>query len=140
LYRTGGLRSANLGFTATLGRDAVASFFYFSSYEYLKAKFTPEGAEKPGVMGILNAGGAAGNKCKNRFTSSLVCFTLCFLTRSRSRVNNFIRLLFCSYTGILNWAAALPIDTLKSKLQIAPLGQYPNGIRSVFKEGKYHFR
>jgi len=36
--------------------------------------------------------------------------------------------------GILNWAVALPVDTLKSKLQVAPEGKYPNGIRSVFKE------
>eukprot|EP00123_Amoebidium_parasiticum_P019525 comp26309_c0_seq1/m.47095 comp26309_c0_seq1/g.47095 ORF comp26309_c0_seq1/g.47095 comp26309_c0_seq1/m.47095 type:complete len:317 (-) comp26309_c0_seq1:587-1537(-) len=34
--------------------------------------------------------------------------------------------------GMLNWAAALPIDTLKSKLQTAPEGKYPHGIRSVF--------
>jgi len=36
--------------------------------------------------------------------------------------------------GIANWIAALPIDTLKSKLQVAPEGQYTNGIRSVFTE------
>jgi solute carrier family 25 carnitine/acylcarnitine transporter 20/29 len=36
--------------------------------------------------------------------------------------------------GIANWAVALPIDTLKSKLQVAPEGKYPNGIRSVFSE------
>lgn len=34
--------------------------------------------------------------------------------------------------GIFNWLAALPVDTLKSKLQVAPEGKYPNGIRSVF--------
>jgi len=36
--------------------------------------------------------------------------------------------------GVLNWLPALPIDTLKSKLQVAPAGKYPNGIRSVFVE------
>jgi len=36
--------------------------------------------------------------------------------------------------GIANWLVALPIDTLKSKLQVAPAGKYPNGIRSVFPE------
>eukprot|EP00004_Rigifila_ramosa_P017793 TRINITY_DN4374_c0_g1_i2.p1 TRINITY_DN4374_c0_g1~~TRINITY_DN4374_c0_g1_i2.p1 ORF type:complete len:322 (+),score=58.93 TRINITY_DN4374_c0_g1_i2:42-968(+) len=36
--------------------------------------------------------------------------------------------------GIFNWLACLPVDTLKSKLQIAPEGKYPNGIRSVFAE------
>ena len=36
--------------------------------------------------------------------------------------------------GILNWLPALPIDTLKSKLQVAPEGTYKHGIRSVFRE------
>jgi solute carrier family 25 carnitine/acylcarnitine transporter 20/29 len=36
--------------------------------------------------------------------------------------------------GIFNWIAALPVDTLKSKLQVAPEGKYPNGIRSVFAD------
>jgi solute carrier family 25 (mitochondrial carnitine/acylcarnitine transporter), member 20/29 len=34
--------------------------------------------------------------------------------------------------GILNWLFAIPIDTMKSRLQVAPEGKYPNGIRSVF--------
>eukprot|EP01108_Squamamoeba_japonica_P003127 TRINITY_DN2583_c0_g1_i1.p2 TRINITY_DN2583_c0_g1~~TRINITY_DN2583_c0_g1_i1.p2 ORF type:complete len:220 (+),score=108.48 TRINITY_DN2583_c0_g1_i1:294-953(+) len=38
------------------------------------------------------------------------------------------------FAGILNWVAALPIDTLKSKLQVAPEGTYKHGIRSVFRE------
>ena len=37
------------------------------------------------------------------------------------------------FAGMLNWVVALPIDTLKSKLQVAP-EKYPNGIRSVFSE------
>jgi solute carrier family 25 carnitine/acylcarnitine transporter 20/29 len=36
--------------------------------------------------------------------------------------------------GILNWVAALPFDTLKSRLQVAPEGKYKHGIRSVFVE------
>mmetsp|Transcript_3777 Transcript_3777/g.4188 ORF Transcript_3777/g.4188 Transcript_3777/m.4188 type:complete len:309 (+) Transcript_3777:47-973(+) len=36
--------------------------------------------------------------------------------------------------GVLNWLPAIPIDTLKSRLQTAPDGKYPNGIRSVFME------
>lgn len=35
--------------------------------------------------------------------------------------------------GMLNWIVALPIDTLKSRLQVAP-EKYPHGIRSVFSE------
>ena len=34
--------------------------------------------------------------------------------------------------GVMNWAGCLPIDTLKSRYQTAPMGTYPNGIRSVF--------
>jgi len=36
--------------------------------------------------------------------------------------------------GIFNWLPALPIDTLKSRLQTAPEGKYKHGIRSVFNE------
>ena len=36
--------------------------------------------------------------------------------------------------GIMNWAGCLPIDTLKSRYQVAPAGRYPRGIRSVFVE------
>jgi len=95
LYQTGGIVSCNRGFMATMLRDSAGSFFYFTGYEYLKAKLTPEGKAGPGVLGTLFAGGMA---------------------------------------GVLNWAAALPVDTLKSKLQVAPEGKYPNGIRSVFKD------
>ena len=36
--------------------------------------------------------------------------------------------------GMFNWAFAIPIDTLKSRLQVAPEGTYPNGIRDVARE------
>jgi solute carrier family 25 carnitine/acylcarnitine transporter 20/29 len=36
--------------------------------------------------------------------------------------------------GMLNWLFAIPIDVLKSRLQVAPDGKYPNGIRSVFRD------
>ncbi|KAK2176766.1 hypothetical protein NP493_642g00023 [Ridgeia piscesae] len=36
--------------------------------------------------------------------------------------------------GVFNWLVAIPPDVLKSRLQIAPHGTYPKGIRSVFKE------
>ena len=36
--------------------------------------------------------------------------------------------------GMLNWLFAVPVDTLKSRLQVAAEGQYPNGIRSVLRE------
>lgn len=35
--------------------------------------------------------------------------------------------------GICNWLVAIPPDVLKSRLQTAPEGTYPRGIRDVFK-------
>lgn len=35
--------------------------------------------------------------------------------------------------GILNWAVAIPADVMKSRLQTAPAGTYPRGVRDVFK-------
>jgi len=36
--------------------------------------------------------------------------------------------------GIFNWAVAIPADVLKSRLQTAPAGMYPKGIRDVARE------
>ncbi|KAL5112242.1 Mitochondrial carnitine/acylcarnitine carrier protein [Taenia crassiceps] len=36
--------------------------------------------------------------------------------------------------GVFNWLIAIPPDVLKSRLQTAPEGKYPQGIRSVFEE------
>lgn len=55
-----GLRSINRGFCATFTRDAVASAFYFSTYEYLKKQFTPPGESGPGTLATLFCGGIAG--------------------------------------------------------------------------------
>jgi solute carrier family 25 (mitochondrial carnitine/acylcarnitine transporter), member 20/29 len=95
IYAEGGIRSLNRGFMGTMSRDAVASLFYFGTYEALKFSFTPKDGSEISPWATLTAGG---------------------------------------FAGMLNWAAALPIDTLKSKLQIAPEGKYPNGMRSVFAE------
>jgi solute carrier family 25 carnitine/acylcarnitine transporter 20/29 len=95
LYKEGGLANVNKGYMATMLRDSVASFFYFSTYAILKHAMTPEGHTQPTVWGTLFAGGMA---------------------------------------GIFNWLGCIPIDTLKTKLQTAPEGKYPNGIRSVFKD------
>lgn len=35
--------------------------------------------------------------------------------------------------GVANWTVGMPQDVLKSRLQTAPEGTYPNGIRDVFK-------
>ncbi|KAG8227848.1 hypothetical protein J437_LFUL010711 [Ladona fulva] len=34
--------------------------------------------------------------------------------------------------GICNWLVAMPADVMKSRLQTAPEGTYPRGIRDVF--------
>lgn len=36
--------------------------------------------------------------------------------------------------GICNWVVAIPADVLKSRLQTAPEGTYPRGIRDVYKK------
>ncbi|KAH7698758.1 Protein DIF-1 [Aphelenchoides avenae] len=36
--------------------------------------------------------------------------------------------------GMANWAVCIPADVLKSRLQTAPEGKYPDGIRGVFRE------
>jgi carnitine-acylcarnitine carrier protein, putative len=36
--------------------------------------------------------------------------------------------------GIFNWIVAIPPDVLKSRLQTAPEGTYPRGVRDVFKK------
>ncbi|XP_076468851.1 mitochondrial carnitine/acylcarnitine carrier protein-like [Babylonia areolata] len=36
--------------------------------------------------------------------------------------------------GVFNWTVAIPPDVLKSRLQTAPQGKYPNGIRDVARE------
>lgn len=36
--------------------------------------------------------------------------------------------------GVFNWLVAIPPDVLKSRLQTAPAGTYPNGVRDVFRE------
>jgi len=101
-YAEGGIKGVTKGFAATFCRDAVASMFYFSTYEFLKRKFADmEGLERgstPSTLSVLCAGG---------------------------------------FAGIFNWAGCLPIDTLKSRYQIAPMGQYSGavfGSKSVLKE------
>lgn len=112
----GGIASVNRGFMATLGRDSAGSFFYFSSYEFLKRKLvtfclvvvlldvahddknpfavqTKEGQSSPSVAGTLFAGGMA---------------------------------------GVLNWIPALPFDTLKSRLQVAPVAFCPRSLVFAF--------
>uniref|UniRef100_A0A914VDV6 Mitochondrial carnitine/acylcarnitine carrier protein n=1 Tax=Plectus sambesii TaxID=2011161 RepID=A0A914VDV6_9BILA len=46
-----------------------------------------------------------------------------------------MRVLFAGgIAGIANWSVCIPADVLKSRLQTAPEGKYPDGIRGVFRE------
>lgn len=36
--------------------------------------------------------------------------------------------------GIANWIVGMPADVLKSRLQTAPEGKYPGGLKDVFRE------
>mmetsp|Transcript_38485 Transcript_38485/g.94665 ORF Transcript_38485/g.94665 Transcript_38485/m.94665 type:complete len:302 (+) Transcript_38485:103-1008(+) len=94
LYKEGGVMGICRGSGATLVRDGVASFFYFSTYELLKKWWTPPGEQSPGALLTFMAGG---------------------------------------FAGMANWAAMLPIDTVKSKYQVAPQGKY-SGVMQVAKE------
>uniref|UniRef100_A0AC35TZX6 Congested-like trachea protein n=1 Tax=Rhabditophanes sp. KR3021 TaxID=114890 RepID=A0AC35TZX6_9BILA len=38
------------------------------------------------------------------------------------------------FAGMANWAVCIPADVMKSRLQTAPEGKYPDGIRGVFRE------
>ncbi|CAB3997539.1 mitochondrial carnitine acylcarnitine carrier -like, partial [Paramuricea clavata] len=38
------------------------------------------------------------------------------------------------FAGMANWTVSIAPDTLKSRLQTAPDGTYPNGVRDVFKQ------
>eukprot|EP01127_Copromyxa_protea_P005367 TRINITY_DN15306_c0_g1_i1.p1 TRINITY_DN15306_c0_g1~~TRINITY_DN15306_c0_g1_i1.p1 ORF type:complete len:316 (+),score=74.36 TRINITY_DN15306_c0_g1_i1:137-949(+) len=54
---------------------------------------------------------------------------------NRSTAATVALTLICGgFAGIMNWVPAIPVDTLKSRLQTAPAGKYPHGIRSVAAE------
>lgn len=54
--------------------------------------------------------------------------------KSRSDLSMGRTLLAGGLAGITNWMVAIPPDVLKSRLQTAPAGKYPRGIRDVFVE------
>jgi len=54
--------------------------------------------------------------------------------QSRSDIGPLRTVAAGGIAGMLNWAVAIAPDVLKSRLQTAPAGTYPHGIRSVFAE------
>jgi len=53
--------------------------------------------------------------------------------KSRSDLSAGRTLFAGGMAGIFNWLVAIPPDVLKSRLQTAPEGTYPKGIRDVFR-------
>lgn len=53
--------------------------------------------------------------------------------QSRNDLSVWRTLVAGGFAGMCNWSVAIPADVLKSRLQTAPEGTYPNGIRDVFK-------
>ncbi|KAL3079677.1 hypothetical protein niasHS_013959 [Heterodera schachtii] len=52
----------------------------------------------------------------------------------RNELTPMATLLAGGFAGIANWSVCIPADVMKSRLQTAPEGKYPNGIRDVFRE------
>ncbi|OQV21342.1 Mitochondrial carnitine/acylcarnitine carrier protein [Hypsibius exemplaris] len=51
-----------------------------------------------------------------------------------SKINPLRAIFAGGCAGIVNWLVALPPDVLKSRLQTAPDGLYPNGMRDVLRQ------
>lgn len=91
---------------------------YFLTYELIK-KMVADSApkDKPQsksrqMAGTILAGGMGKLKVLSLWKSSTI---------------------FSPTAGVANWTIGMPQDVLKSRLQTAPEGTYPNGIRDVFK-------
>uniref|UniRef100_A0A914I980 Mitochondrial carnitine/acylcarnitine carrier protein n=1 Tax=Globodera rostochiensis TaxID=31243 RepID=A0A914I980_GLORO len=52
----------------------------------------------------------------------------------RQKLTPMATLMAGGFAGIANWSVCIPADVMKSRLQTAPEGKYPRGIRDVFRE------
>uniref|UniRef100_A0A0N4ZCK4 Congested-like trachea protein n=1 Tax=Parastrongyloides trichosuri TaxID=131310 RepID=A0A0N4ZCK4_PARTI len=57
-----------------------------------------------------------------------------FAGNNNGQISPMATLAAGGFAGIANWSVCIPADVLKSRLQTAPEGKYPDGIRGVFKE------
>ncbi|XP_012275088.1 mitochondrial carnitine/acylcarnitine carrier protein [Orussus abietinus] len=57
-----------------------------------------------------------------------------FLARTYGEAAMWQPLVAGGCAGIMNWVVGMPADVMKSRLQTAPLGTYPRGVRSLFPE------
>jgi len=105
LVRAGGARSLFRGSAATLARDASGSFAWFGVYEGVRRSLTPAPAPAPAPA---PSRGAARGAARAEPTTAAV-------------------LLAGGLAGVANWLVALPLDTVKSRIQqqelLAPPGQ-----------------
>lgn len=109
LYRDGGLRSLYRGTIATLCRDVPAGGAYFVTYELLQRHLQHHSP----------------STTDDRRHSS----------QPQEHELGVWRTLFAGgMSGIVFWSFALPADVIKSRLQTAPVNQYPNGMRDVVRQ------
>ncbi|KAL1492689.1 hypothetical protein ABEB36_010906 [Hypothenemus hampei] len=58
-----------------------------------------------------------------------------YITNNKDQQPSILGTIFSGGTaGVVNWLVGMPPDVLKSRLQTAPEGRYPNGLRDVFRE------
>ncbi|KAJ1990948.1 hypothetical protein H4R33_001529 [Dimargaris cristalligena] len=103
VYRAEGLGGIFRGTPAAALRDIPGCAVYFTTYEAVRRQLSPR--PTPGASVPANPGW-------NLPTPVVV-------------------LLAGGVAGIIDWAVTMPVDTLKSRLQTAPPGMYPRGIRDV---------
>ncbi|XP_046852752.1 mitochondrial carnitine/acylcarnitine carrier protein-like [Xenia sp. Carnegie-2017] len=54
--------------------------------------------------------------------------------KTRSEISPLMILTAGGFAGMANWSISIAPDTMKSRLQTAPDGTYPNGVRDVFRQ------
>jgi solute carrier family 25 carnitine/acylcarnitine transporter 20/29 len=111
LYKEGGMRSIYRGTGATLLRGWSFELEFILSFSFSDV---PASAAYLSVYEYLKKL-FAGEKGRDKLTPGAI-------------------LLAGGFAGIANWSVCIPADVLKSRLQTAPEGKYPNGVRDVFKE------
>ncbi|KAL1449018.1 hypothetical protein WDU94_000260 [Cyamophila willieti] len=106
LIKQHGVASVFKGLCATLLRDIPANGAYFVTYEMVK--------EFLANRTIASQSGAVSSE-----------------SGAKPAVSMLSTIFAGGCAGIMYWVVGMPADVLKSRLQTAPEGTYPNGVRSV---------
>jgi solute carrier family 25 carnitine/acylcarnitine transporter 20/29 len=105
VWSQGGFRSLYMGLLITLARNTVSFTVYFSSFEYLKKT----------LKGVLEVNqNYAGNGIADKVAAS-------------KRVSTVSTVVAGGCAGTLSWIC-LPLDTLKSRLQVASIGKFSGAV------------